>query len=69
MPSIKTSHYHTGHGPYYKRALYYHDHDGSFLLDEAGDVAHDHADEEPHYLHIEDPPPRFLPPIDPFGAD
>jgi len=66
MSSVDTRHYHsTVDKSYYNRATYYHDHPGSFIIDNDGNYTHNHAEEPATYLDGS----RFLLPADEYGAD
>ena len=69
MSSVDTRHYHsTVDKSYYNRATYYHDHPGSFIIDNDGNYTHNHAEEPAVYLGP-DRKERFLLPADEYGAD
>jgi len=69
MQYIDTKHYHYTTGrSYYNRATYYHQHPGSFVIDDDGNYTHNHAEEPAVYLSP-DRKERFLSPADKYGAD
>jgi hypothetical protein len=45
-------HYHNSGGDnYHDRTLYYHDHPASYILNDDGEVIHDHRHEYPTYVN------------------